>query len=70
MIRPVTVSGAETWTLRKIEEQMLECAEMRTLRWILGVTLRDRLINDEIRHKVRVAKVTEKIKEARLHWTC
>lgn len=38
MIRPLMVYGAETLTLRKIEEQMLEHARMRMLQCILGLT--------------------------------
>ena len=41
--RPVLMYGAECWTVRKKEEQILEKIEMRMLRRIKGVTLRDKL---------------------------
>jgi len=43
---------------------------MRILRWILGVTLKDRKRNDDIRRTIGVACVTDKDKvpEARLRW--
>src|SRR6218665_309346 len=49
MIRPVMMYGAEAWTLTRKEEELLERAEMRMLRWILGVSLRDRRRNEDIR---------------------
>ena len=39
---------------------MLNGAEMRMLRWILGVTLPDRLRNDEVRHNLAVTKIRRK----------
>ena len=41
---------------------------MRMLRWILGLTLRDRKRNDDIRRILRVVCITDKVREARLRW--
>jgi len=49
MTRPVVIYGAETWTLRRSEEELVERTELRILRWILGFTLKDMKRNDDIR---------------------
>ena len=41
---------------------------MRMLRWILGLTLRDRKRNDDIRLILGVECITDKVREARLRW--
>jgi len=46
----------------------VERTEMRMLRWILGLTLRDRKRNDDIRRILGVACITDKVREARLRW--
>ena len=49
IIRPVLVYGAETLTVTRREEGLLERSEMRMLRWILGVSLKDKKRNEVIR---------------------
>ena len=68
MVRPVIMYGSECWTLRKKEEQLLERTEMRMLRRILGVTLRDKIRNEEIRRRTRVTSIAKKVKIGRLRW--
>jgi len=68
MVRPVLIYGSETWTLKRREEERLERTEMRMLRWILGLTLRDKKRNDDIRRSLGVACITDKVREARLKW--
>jgi len=41
---------------------------MRILRWILGLTLRNKKRNDDIRRILGVACITDKVREARLRW--
>ena len=68
VIRPVLMYGSETWALRKREERMLERTEMRMLRWIMGISLRERRRNEDIRQLAEIACISEKIREARLRW--
>jgi len=64
MIRPVMIYGAEAWSPRRKEEELLERTEMRMLRWILGASLKERKRNEDFRQAVGVACITEKIREA------
>src|SRR6218665_3036129 len=41
---------------------------MRMLRWILGVSLRDRRRNEDIREVLGVACITDKVRAARMRW--
>jgi len=68
MVRPVLIYGSEAWTLRRREEERLERTETRMLRWILGLTLRDRKRNDDIRRILGVACITDKVRETMLRW--
>jgi len=62
------IYGSETWTLKRREEERLERTEMRMPRWILGLTLRDKKRNDDIRRILGVACITDKVREATLRW--
>ena len=68
VIRPVLLYGAECWTIRKKKENLLKRTEMQMLRWILGVSLKDKIWNDEIRRRCGVVCIAEKVKEAKLRW--
>jgi hypothetical protein len=48
--------------------QHLSVAEMRLLRWFCGHTKRDRVRNDDIRDRVGVAPIEEKLIQHRLRW--
>jgi len=68
IIRLVIIYGAEAWSPRWKEEELLERTEKRMLRWILGVSLKDRKRNEDIRQAVGVTCITDKIWEVRLRW--
>ena len=42
----------------------MQVAEMKVLRWSLGITRKDRIRNEEIRRIVKVGDITEKIQES------
>ena len=56
VIRPVLLYGAECWTVRK-EEKFLEKTEIRMLRRIKGVTLRDKVNSVDIRKELGVNSI-------------
>ena len=69
VLRPVMLYGAECWAMRKKEDDLLRRTEMRMLRRILGVSLKDKIRNEEIRKRCGVVDIIEKVREARLRCT-
>jgi len=43
--------GSETWVLKKREEQRLEAAQIKFLRFLLGITKLDKEKNQRVRKK-------------------
>jgi hypothetical protein len=66
VIRPAMLYGAECWPTKRRHVQQLSVTEMRMLRWICGNTRRDRVQNDDIRERLEVAPVEEKLVQYRL----
>ena len=62
------VCGAETWALKKAQENKLEVAEMRMLRWMCGVTKLDKIRNERIRRTTKVRKNAKEFQERKLKW--
>jgi hypothetical protein len=55
--------GAECWPTKRRHVQKINVAEMCMLYWIYGHTRRDRVWNDDICDRLRVAPVE-------IVWTC
>ena len=66
--------GAECWPTKIRHVQQLSVAEIRMLRWICGHTRMDRVRNDdirdclEVRDRLEVAPIEEKLVQHRLRW--
>ena len=67
-VRPAMLYGLETVAQTKIQEAELEVAELKMLRFALGVTRMDKIRNDYIRGTAQVGRFGEKTQEARLRW--
>ncbi|KAK3569634.1 hypothetical protein QTP86_002579 [Hemibagrus guttatus] len=67
VVRPAILYGLETVSLRKSKSE-LEVAELKMLRFSLGVTWLDRIRNEYIRGTAHVGHLWDKVREARLRW--
>ncbi|KAK3556412.1 hypothetical protein QTP70_008101 [Hemibagrus guttatus] len=68
VVRAAMLYGLETVSLRKRQESELEVAELKMLRFSLGVTRLDRIRNEYIRGTAHVGRLGDKVWEARLRW--
>ncbi|KAI5099200.1 hypothetical protein C0J45_11339, partial [Silurus meridionalis] len=73
VVRPEMLYGLETVALSKKQEAELEVAELKVLRFSLGVMKMDRIRNEFIRGTVVCTVCTlgcfgDKVREARLRW--
>ena len=67
-VRPAMLYGLETMVLMKRQEAEMEVAELKMLRFSLGVTRMDKIRNEYIRGTAQVGRFGEKTREARLRW--
>ncbi|XP_070015342.1 uncharacterized protein [Nicotiana sylvestris] len=68
VVRPAMFYGAECWPVKNSHIQKMKVAEMRILRWMCGHTKLNKIRNDDIRVKVGVVPMEDKMREARLRW--
>jgi len=60
--------GSETWSVRKENVVELQRAEMRMVRWMCGVMLKDRLPSKELRERLGVDDIALILQQNRLRW--
>ena len=46
----------------------MDVAEMRMIRWMIGVIKLDRIRNERIRGTTKVGEISKKVHESRLKW--
>ena len=68
VVRPAMLYGTECWPVKNSHIQKMKVAEMRMLRWMCGHTRMDKIRNADIREKVGVAPMEDKMREVRLRW--
>ena len=66
-VRPMFY-GLDTVALTKRQKAEMEVAELKMLRFSLGVTRMDKIRNEYIRGTAQVGRFGEKTREARLRW--
>ena len=67
-VKPAMLYGMETVAMTKRQEGELEVAELRMLRFAMGVTRMDKIRNEYIRGTAGVERISKKLREWRLRW--
>ena len=62
------VYGFETVLVTKKQVEEMEVAEMKMLRFVMGVMRKDKIRNEYIRVTVKVEQLGMKMREGRLRW--
>ena len=62
------VYGLETVVVTKKQIEEMEVAEMKMLRFAMGVTKKDKIKNEHIKSTAKVERLGMKMKEGRLRW--
>ena len=65
-IRP-GLNSSETTAIRNVEARALERMEMKMLRWIGEISLKEKR-NEDIHKFIGIENITEKCKQERLRW--
>ena len=66
--KPALLSGSECWTLRQRDNFRLNSSQIRVLRLLSVVTLRDRIKSEEIRKKWNAEEMIDDIQNYQLKW--
>ena len=66
VVRPAMVYGLETVAVTKKQVEEMEVAEMKILRFAMGVTRKNKIRNEYIRDTVKVKRLGMKMREGRL----
>jgi len=60
--------GSETWPVRKENVVALQQAEMRIVRWMCGIKLKDRFPSKELRERLGIDDIALVLQQNRLRW--
>jgi hypothetical protein len=65
----IALYGAETWTLRKVDQKYLECFEMWCWRRMEKISWTNRVRNEEVLHRVKEERhILHTIKRRKANW--
>jgi len=67
-VRSSMLHGSQTWPVRKENVVALQLAEMRMVRWMCGVKLKDRLPSKELRERLGIDGIALVLQQNRLRW--
>jgi hypothetical protein len=67
-VQSVVVYGSETWATKVTDMHWLCRAETMTVRWMCGVSLKDRRSSRELLDRLGIVGVAEVVRRGRLRW--
>ena len=67
-VRSSMLHGSETWLVRKENVVSLQRAEMRMVRWMCGIKLKDRLPSKELRERLGIDDIALVLQQNA--WAC
>jgi len=67
-VRSSVLHGSETWPIRKENEVALQRAEMRIVRWMSDIKLKNRVPSKELRGRLGLDDIISVLQQKRLRW--
>jgi len=67
-VRSSILHRSETWPVRKENEVALQSAEMRMVRWMCNVKVKDRVPSKELRDRLGIDDIILILQQNRLRW--
>jgi len=67
-VRSSMLHGSEAWPVRKENEVALQWAEMRMVRWMCNVKVKDRVPSKELRERQGIDYIILILQQNRLRW--
>ena len=67
-VQRVLIYGSETWPVKVEDMQRLERMERMMVRWMCGVSLKDRISSVELNERLGVEGVADIVRRGRLRW--
>ena len=68
VVRSTMLYGMETVAVTERPVGKMEVAELKMVRWAVGVTRKDKIRNEYVRGTAKIAKLGDKLCNAKLHW--
>ena len=68
VVRPGMLYGMETVAVTERQVGKMEVAKLKMVRWALGVTRKEKIRNEYVRGTAKIAKLGDKLWNARLRW--
>jgi len=67
-VRSSVLHGSETWPVRKENEVALQRAEMRMVRWMCDVKVKDKVPSEELRERLGIDDIILVLQQNSLQW--